>query len=220
MNYLQLVQDVWRESGSGGRIPSTVVNQTGEMDRLVRWVRHADVFIQALYADWNFLWGQQQFVTQPGIFVYSPAQAVSLFDRYAWKIADVPVDCLEYLEVKDAVRPSEPGAPAYVVILPSNNIRIDPTPDAEYLVEYDYFSPVLEMAINDNSQPAIPPEFHKAIVGKALMEYAEYENAPEIMQKGQSMYVHWIRSMEAKQLPGKRHFHTTAEGNDMVIHVE
>ena len=51
--------------------------------------------------------------------------------------------------------------------------------------------------------------------------YAEYENAPEIMQKGQAMFAEWFNPLAAQHLPGRRHMHSAAEGNlDMTIRVE
>jgi hypothetical protein len=66
----------------------------------------------------------------------------------------------------------------------------------------------------------IPAGFRYAIVGKALMDYARYENAPEVMTQGETMFNQWIVALSADQLPGKRHYHTTAEGSEWSVEVE
>ena len=54
--FLELTQDLHRESGAAGSAPSTVVGQTGEAQRLVKWIQRADLQIQKLWHDWEFLW--------------------------------------------------------------------------------------------------------------------------------------------------------------------
>lgn len=220
MNYLDLVQALWRESGSGGSKPSTVESQVGESERLVYWIRQADEFVQELHADWNFLWGQTSFDTVSGQSVYAPTVEVSLFDRDAWFIDGESVPCLEYIDLKGSVRIDTSGVPWQVVLLPDGTIRLDGDPDDAYSVQYDYWAPVQTMPISSTAESAIPVEFRQVIIGKALMLYAEYENAPEILQKGATMYDHWLKRLEAKQLPGKRFFHTKSEGNEWRVEVE
>lgn len=220
MDYLALVQALWRESGAGASKPSTVESQAGERERLVYWIRQADEFVQELHADWNFLWGQESFYTTSGQSIYTPAVSVSLFDRDAWFIEGESVPCIEYIDIKDQARLDTSGKPWQVVLLPDGTIRLDGEPDDQYQVQYDYWAPVQTMQVSDTAQSAIPVEFRQVIVGKALMLYAEFENAPEILQKGATMYDHWLKRLEAKQLPGKRFFHTKSEGNEWRVEVE
>lgn len=220
MNYLQLVQELWRESGSGGTMPVTVTGQTGESGRLVEWIRSADIYLQSLYTDWNFLWGQEFFSTTPSLAFHTPAVPIGDFDRHAWFINSEPLRCVEYIEVKDYPRPTDPGRPYQAVIMPDRRIRLDPSPDKVYTVRFDYWAPATAMAPDGNSQSIVPPEYHEAIIGKALMMYAEYENAPEVMEKGTRKLSDWLTVLQARQLPGGRFMHKVAEGNDMVITVE
>lgn len=220
MNYLALVQALWRESGAGAHKPSTVEDQAGESERLVYWIRQADEFVQELHADWNFLWGQETFTTTSGQSVYTPGVSVSLFDRDAWFVEGEPAPCIEYIDIKDQVRDDTSGQPYQVVLLPDGTIRLDGDPDDAYSVQYDYWAPVQTMQISSTAESVIPVEYRQVIVGKALMLYAEYENAPEILQKGATMYQHWLMRLESKQLPGKRYYHTKAEGNEWRVEVE
>jgi hypothetical protein len=220
MNFLVLVQELWRESGSGGRMPATVTGQAGEALRLVNWIRQADLYIQTLYTDWNFLWAQGSFTTEAGTFLYTPAEPVGRFDRDAWRVDGELVCAHEYIDVKGIAREQSTGAPYQVVMMPNKSIRLDVTPDNEYLVEYDYWAPATPMPFDSVAESVIPAGFRYAIVGKALMDYARYENAPEVMTQGETMFNQWVVALSADQLPGKRHYHTTAEGSEWSVEVE
>ena len=66
MTFLQLVQRTRRECGIAGSGPTTTVNQSGEMARLVDWVQQSWVEIQEEQPDWDFLRNQVSFLTQHG----------------------------------------------------------------------------------------------------------------------------------------------------------
>lgn len=221
MNLLALVKELWRESGTGGKEPVTVIGQSGESERLVQWIRQADLEIQQRHSDWNYLWAQGTMDTVASQHVYSAPVSASIFDERSFIVdGEAPLDVVPYLEVRGQVRPSGTGQPSRVVLLPNGSFRFDPTPDAVYTITFDYWSVPTRMVVADTSESVIPAEFRQAIVGKALMHYAEYENAPEIMQKGQRMYADWFPALEAKELPGDREMHRQAEGNYLVVTVE
>jgi len=56
--YLELVDDLHREVGAAGVAPTTVTAQTGEADRLTKWIREADLYVQTLWVTWRYLWTQ------------------------------------------------------------------------------------------------------------------------------------------------------------------
>lgn len=223
MNLLELVQELWRESGTGGPQPSTVVGQTGEAGRLVQWIRQADLEIQQKHSDWNFLWGQDSFDTVSGTSTYTDpvSGGASEFDEDTFFLdSTTKLECVRYSHVRQEVRASGTGQPYRVVLMPDGTLRCDPTPGAVYTISFDYWAKPTSMNAGDTAESVIPAEFHQVIVGKALMHYAEYENAPEIMQKGQRMYADWILPLEAKELPGDRHMHRQAEDNEIQVRVE
>ncbi|KKK65505.1 hypothetical protein LCGC14_2973440, partial [marine sediment metagenome] len=79
--YLQLSQDVARESGTvSGTNPTAVASQTGRLLKIVEWVAQAWVEIQNLHADWR--WMQKTFSgdTASGNGQYTPA---------SWTILDL-----------------------------------------------------------------------------------------------------------------------------------
>jgi hypothetical protein len=219
LNYLQLTQALHRESGSGGVAPSTLVGVTGENLRLTQWIQQADLLIQELYTDWQFRWAQQTVALVADTYLYAPTDAVAEFDRKTFKVDGMSVECVNYLAVKSDVRETTTGSPYQVVIMPDGTLRTDPTPAASGSLTFDYWAPPVALAV-DADISIIPARFHLAIVGKALMMYAEYEAAEEIMKKGLTMYAEWLNKLETNQLPGDRYMQNTAEGNDMMMCVE
>ena len=222
MTLLELVVELWRESGTGGPQPTTVVGQVGEANRLVQWVRQADLEIQQVHSDWNFLWGQDSITTVADTSTYADPvpEGVSSYDEDSFVLdGTTPIEAVRYTEVKNEIRPTGTSQPTQVVILPNGTLRCDPTPNAAYTIAFDYWAKPQAMN-NDNDESLIPAEFRQVIVGKALMHYAEYENAPEIMQKAQRMYTDWFGTLMSKNLPGQRDAHTQAENNEIVVTVE
>jgi hypothetical protein len=203
-------------------MPTTTVSQVGEAQRLVSWIIKADLEIQQKHSDWKFHWGQDDFDTANGTATYDDpvAGGVSTFDEDSFYLDSTSrISCVYYESVKGFARPTGTSQPSQVVIMPNGKLRCDPTPNGVYTISFDYWMKPVAMALNTDVS-IIPEEFHDVILGKALMHYAEYENAAETMQKGQRMYADWILPLESKQLPGDRNQHRQAEGNEYVVRVE
>lgn len=222
MTYLELVQYLHRETGTGGPQPSTVIGQVGEAARLVYWIQRAELEIQNVHNDWDFLWSQTTFDTAIGTSDYAfPANAKTIDeDTIFVDSLGIQLGCVDYLAVKDDPRDLSQGVPYRVILLPSDTFRVEAVPDAIYTVRFDYFVQPTEMIVDDATLPTIPERYHLAIVGKAMTMYAMYENAPEIMQSGTQMFGEWFEAMQSNHLPGHRDMHKQAEGNYWRVEVE
>jgi hypothetical protein len=221
VTFLELVQDLWRESGSGGPMPSTVVGQSGEALRLVQWVRRADAAIQALHTDWNFLWAQDSFDTVAGTSLYAfPLDAGTIDEDTFFLDGERALEVCHYLDVKGDPRDTTETKPYRVTILPNRTFRLEGVPDDVYTISYDYFLAPADMALEDGAESPIPASLRKVIVGRALIQYGSYENAPDAVQAGQIMYQEWLTNLESNYLPGKRDMHKQAEGNFFEVTVE
>lgn len=231
MNFLQLVQDLWRESGSGGTSPSDLgANLEGEQLRLKQWIVKADNEINAKYSDWNYLWTQGELQLTVGVRIYdplgsgggqaSPNSGVAAYDMATFFIGQDAVQAAYYIDVKTDKTEYEPGQPFRAVFMPDDTLRMDGTPDGDYTLTFDYWQnpPILT---ENADEPRIPARFHQVIVGRALQFYAEFENADETMTKGTDLYDAWIVKLESDQLPGRRDAHTRAEGStDMAMYTD
>lgn len=114
---------------------------------------------------------------------------------------------MEYLEY-DTWRDSELyGAlrsiqtrPLQITITPNKSLGLGPIADAGYTVVGDYYSVPSEMTA-DADVPALPTQFHMAIVYRALMSYGLYEGAPEAFNRGQAEFNKMMRRIVADRLP-------------------
>lgn len=220
MTLLELVQAAWRETGTGGPEPQSVEAQIGEARRLVNWVLLADNQIQSEFVDWNFLWAQDSVTTAASTALYALPSGLSHLDRRTLRIGNELLSFHEYLEFKDDLRISTESKPYQATIRPDRQLELYPTPNDVYMLTFDYWRVPQVMPIVNSSVSIIPEEFHDAILGRAIMMYAEYENAPEILQKGQNIFQPHMNNLIARELPGKRYAHRVAEGNELVIEVE
>lgn len=222
MTYLELVQALWRETGTGGPKPATVVNQSGESERLVFWIQRADLDVQQAHIDWNFRWvGGQALPTVASQQLYTLPADLDTIDEDTMFIGEEPLMVHDYLDVKreyqDATRT---GKPHRAVRLPSGQLRLDDTPDDVYNITYDYFKMPTRMEVDDVTESVIPNPYRDVIVARALLLYANYENAPELKPQANELYSLTMPALEATQLPGRREAHRQAEGNDLRMKVE
>lgn len=213
--FLQLCQNMRSEAGISGTGPSTVLGQSGMYERVVNWVRKATKSIQQIHWNWEFLWAQSTIVVNestPGTFdrdlvhalpikqvdkdsfwCFNPAQG----EEHEWR--------LRYYEYEDFRRIFEQGVPQItrptaVTIMPNNTIRLNVQPDLAYHVKLDYYKQP-DSLTNNTDVPTIPEEYEDIILYRALMDYARYENAPEILQSAMFEYNTLLASMERDYLP-------------------
>lgn len=207
--YLELVQNLHTEVGAAGEPPSTVLNQRGEAARLVNWIKRADEYIQEMWENWKFLRVVYDESTTASAVALPILQDVSFWDNFSFKIydtvTDLPDDLLEVVEydaIKNELRDVEENRPFRVIIMPDNTLEVEPTPDDAYRITADaYIAPTLLAADDDIS--SIPTKFHQAILGRAMILYANYENAPEIKTQGQEIYSEQLTRLQNNQLPNK-----------------
>lgn len=217
MNYLQLVQELHRECGAAGTAPVTVVgNITGEAKRLINWIKTSNLEIQDMYENWKFLRCTYSQALTPTVNTLAAPTSPNAIGAGMWDYdtffltpagdtVSSPLVCQEYSEVKTEVLDTTPSSPWRVVVMPDNSLRFEGTPDAADVITADFFrEPVVTELAVDADTPSIPARFHRAIVGHALIAYAEYEGAQEILSKGQRIYTEQMARLENSQLDNKK----------------
>lgn len=218
--FLELVQDLHRESGAAGAEPTSVISQTGEANRLVGWIREGDNYIQNLWLNWKFLWNQVTLMTATGVVSLSPPSDLLFWDYKTFKLNDPsianaddqPLNFVEHDSIKSIIRDTQLAEPGTVILMPDNSIEFEPVPDKVYDVKADYFrEPTLLAANTDVS--AIPAAYQPAILGRALILYSNYENAPEINAQGQQIYGDFLPRLENNQLPNQRYSRYQSTGS-------
>lgn len=206
--FLELVQDLHRESGASGQAPTAVTGQTGEANRLVKWVQSADKYVQDLWENWKFLKQDYSEVTAVGSNVLPVVQNVAFYDNDSFFLIENgqtdknPIEVVEYDKIKDEIRDTSDGVPFRVILMPDFTLQVDPVPDAAHTIQGDYYINAVEMEANDDVS-IIPARFHEIILGRALILYANYENATEIKTQGGEIYTEQLARLENNQLPNQ-----------------
>jgi hypothetical protein len=222
-SYLELCQKFRAEVGIAGTGPSSVLNQTGMMSKIVNWIADADVAIQSKWTDWTFLWTQFTDDTIADTKDVSAPSDLGMWDTESFWI-DYSTDPkqlepMDYYEWRD-VYPfnTDTDEPTYYIIRPDKDLILYPTPDAVYTLTAEYWKTPTRMSANTDTSP-IPVRFERIIIAQAKLYYAEYENAPEILESAFREYNELMTRLEATFLPGMS-ARTTANPKDMVIRPE
>lgn len=211
--YLELTQELHISVGAAGTEPQAVTGLAGEAERLAAWIKRADNLIQMKWANWKFL--RTTFATAGGntttqgvATLAKPADLV-FWDEKSFMIIfpgetdKNPVPRIsEWDKRKSDVLDTTEGAIDNIIIMPDNSLQFEPVPDGIYTLDADYYVRPTLLAANDDIS-VIPERFHQAILGRAMILYANFENAPEIKDQGEEIYVEQLALLENDQLPNQ-----------------
>ena len=221
-NYLQLSQDVARESGTiSGTNPGAVTGQTGRLLKVVEWTAQAWVMIQNLHADWR--WMQKTFSgnTTIGAGQYTPA-SWSITDLRDWLRDNRVTGYQPHTRYLTATGVSDEGAlleiswqqwrtrygrgsqtnnkPSEYAISPAGEFSLGPIPDDDYTVQGEYRQAAVVLAA-DADIPGLPAAFDQIIVWQAIMLLAEFDEAVEQRAAAILKYNALLEGLERDQLP-------------------
>lgn len=221
MNLLQKLIHLQEQSGSGNQTVTTVTGLTGEALRLLNWVIQADLAIQSEVTDWKFLWkaATSPITTGAGTRDYPAVSDLNVWDRESFCINGEFLPKAEDFNRQTFPKTAASGPPSQVFIMPDNSIRLYPTPDQAYEIEYDYWRKPVEMPVDNDSASVIPSQFHWAIVYEALNYYATFEDAPEAAEKAKIGLQTWYPKLEASQKPNHG-YGTVSDGNNIEVIAE
>jgi len=214
--YLQLVNLLKDESGSGAADLTTAIGLTGEGRRLANWINAAWMDIQRQHPDWGWLRTSTSFTTVNGQATYTPTEAgatnFGMWERYSFRNyltatgtpAEVFMSYMPYENWRDIYQFSSNrtaySQPYDITITPAKSLGLGPVPLVGYTVTGDYFKCPTEMTA-DADIPALPVHYHMAIVYRALMFYGANEAATEVYQHGKIEFNRIMARVEADYLP-------------------
>jgi hypothetical protein len=195
MNFLEICLRAKQECAISGTL-STVVNQTGELGRLVSWASSAYDDICARHDNWDFLRsafivsvddGNQVFEITDCSDTRVVADEVGLADwwRDTFRIylssAGISTQTFlpfqEYASFRNYYLLGSPAnqRPTCFTIRPDDDaIILGPTPDDLYVITGEYQIEASELN-EDDDEPLFPIRYHMAIVYLAAQRYALYE---------------------------------------------
>lgn len=233
MTYLELCQKFRRTSGISGSGPSAVTGQTGIYELITDWIADADQLIQEQWFNWGFMWGTTTFNTVASDRDYTLADlslstgsnALNNWDDTSFVVSPTTdsYQRLKKLEYKDyrgiyKLGTVPTGKPTHVVIQPDQSIVLYPTPDAVYSVTADYHKKPTRLEANSDTSP-IPSQYHDAIIYRAKLMYAEYEDAPEVYQSAVGDFDRIMQALQAHSLPDM-HLERRSDNSDYDLTVK
>ena len=236
--YLELCQDMARDVGIPGTGPSSVTSSTlsEEESAVVRYVAQANLDIESRWSNWDYLWSTATMTTILGTATLASTNtSPGAFptDLGNWKLGSVVWDptsesyqILEY-EPWNAYREGykygtvDSDIPEVFSVHPDNTLDFYPTPSSATVVQAEYWTIPVPLAA-DADISAIPPRFHKIIIARAKMYYAETEDAPEIMAGSLAEFEDLLDKLESDQLPGQknRRFSSAQDLFNFVVRTE
>jgi hypothetical protein len=216
MNLLQLTNQTRVECGVSGPTLSSVQNLTGESARILAWVQQAWIDVQTSKEDWLFLRETFEFNTVASQWEYTAANA-GLTDFGNWKRDSFRASSvnnlyrdeqlLNYMDwttyrnlYRYANMRNTLARPVVVSITPNKDLAFGSTPDQIYTINGEYYTQPVSLSA-DTDIPGIPARFHMIIVYRAMMYYAGYESAAEVLARGDFEYRRLYSRMEIDQLP-------------------
>lgn len=224
MTYLELCQALRRECAVGGSGPAAVTNQTGELERLVNWIKDAYVEIQMEEPNWRWLRSEFTFQTSADDDTYAygdvndafTGSAITRFDRWWTEEVQIyltsagmsgrhhiPFSRWENFRRVWLTGDHDSQYPSCFSIDPRDNFRLGGKPNDAYTVTGEYQKSPQELSADDD-EPEMPAKFHTLIVARAMEKYAAYHAAPEVDAAAQRIIDRLMPELRANQLPEPR----------------
>jgi len=204
MTFLELCQRARQESGISGDGPVSVLNQKAILQKVVEWVRQADIDIQRLQLDWLFMWRMQSITFTEDINEYDATTLLllNLRELLSVDIAGNELCCYTWDEFKREKYhlATEKGQPTAYTIKPNGLIMLYPIPNADYTATAEY-SLKPQLMVNDADVSLIPESYHDIILHKALMYYSSHEEDQNLYQVSESRYEMVLSELAANYLP-------------------
>ena len=213
MNFLELCKRLRSEAGIAGSGPVTTANQTGELLRVVDWVKDAYTDIQDKRDNWDFLRLDFSFNTTAGTAEYPKTTVTQLA---TWKrdslrcyltssgvndeiyLKAEPWNSFRNFRLRGANRDAS-GRPLYFTVKPDKSLVFWPKPDNTYTIVGEYFRKAYTFS-SDTDEPVFD-RHHLAIVYNALMRYAAYVGEPALYARAQNEYNRHINKIERDYTP-------------------
>ena len=208
------------EAGISGEMTS-VVNQKGELRRVVNYVKRACTLVEGKWVDWNYLHEFHTFNTVAGVRDYPPQVNHGFWDTATVKIVadQVAVSFERYTSKKKDPSTAILGQPYLVTVLPNQTLRFFNTPDATYELSVEYWRSPTVLLVNTDV-PSIPLQYRDIIVYKALEFYAKYESADELLLQARDDYKMRLIQLESREKPGGHASGSLSTGMDIQVIAE
>ena len=202
MNFLALVQDLARQSGTlaGGTSIASVSGVSGRADKLVNWIQSAWQDIQNARR-WNWLRDDFELPVLAATARYTAASMnldrfgswaedsryfrhMTIYDPDIGQSDEQELAQISYEDWKIRYGRGTHTAnrPIEWAISPSAEFLLGPTPDKEYTVMGEYWKSAQSLSANADT-PESPERYHKAIVYRAMQIMAGSDESVPTLQR-------------------------------------
>ena len=213
--FLQILQDVWLETGLSGPGPIAVTGLDGISKRISGYVVQAWLDIQAYRNDWPWMFKEFSFNTSPGKQRY-PCIELALTDVETWdfsgaaiyktidgKRSEIFLGSTTYRNWWNFHRIGEatPSQPESIFFDPAtNDLMLFPVPDDEYTIALRYCRAAQRLAASGDI-PLMPTNqaWQEIIKWKALIYYGYQDGAPDIIAEAETKYSEMIHALDNKK---------------------
>lgn len=214
MNFIALVRRLASECGvsgsQAGNTPPTVIGQVGELGRLVNWVNDAWREVQGIHK-WDWLW------ERPTITVLAGTNSVATdvpASRWLKDSALRPVptsdgDWLEFLYWDEfrvlygAQSLAQTKSVNVWSIRPDNAFVVNATPEVDTAITVERYRNPTRLVI-DTDEPELPEDLHMLLVYKAMVRYANFDEAGAQRKSAQAEVIRMEADLRARCLPELR----------------
>jgi hypothetical protein len=181
VNYLQLCQRLARECGVNGTGPAAVAGQTGELARIVNWVQDAWLDIQG-DKKWKFQWESPTLTITAGNSSIAGTIPEDRYDQNAAYLDDGSargrlLDFFPWDEFRHEYRVlnNDDNVTAWT-IKPDGTIAFNALVTVNTDVAVERFALPVTL-LDDDDIPAAPEDLHMIIVWRAMVKYANFDEA-------------------------------------------
>jgi len=199
MDYLTLCQTARQRAGMSGAGPAQVTGNSGEMARLVDWVRQAWLELQGGHmGEWNALWRPLDLPVSAGAAELDPPADLRRLVRDRLYFDDRPLSWHAWRDL-----PRQPGQgqhPTAIAERPDGKLVLWQAPESAGTLHGEYYAR-LQVLENGDDEPWLPRHLQDAIIYQALIYYATYEDAPEIYQDARDSVMDYQLRMANELLP-------------------
>lgn len=214
MNYLELCRFTRKECGISYTgttpTPTTTVNQTGILGKIVDNVWQAWVELQAIHPDWRFLHAVKVQALTINVRTYNLISALALqylreFDRAGCFIEETSADKtpLTYEDWEDfrfRIISTTGGRPKVFTVNLDGEVEFDVPPDKAYTVRLAHWL-MPERLDDDADVPAIHEDLHEVIGWQAVIRYAGNNTSGPLYQHAYAQRNEFLSRMELRYLP-------------------
>lgn len=217
MTFIELARRLCQESGISGDGPTSITGNIGEYQRVIDWINQSWLEIQIEHPNFAWMLGEVQFTTTAGQGEYTPVEC-GVNDFGKWKIESfrcyetasgvgnemfltpITYDAWRNTYQFNTYRTTTTRPTVIAEGDVGHKLCLGPVPTVGYTVLGQYWKAPSYLT-SDSDTPELPTQFHMAIVYRAMMEYAAYESAPEVYQRGELKYKQMMTRIESDQAP-------------------